>query len=267
VTVPPGDLDAPAPEPAGEFRRCTADDWETLDAVHRAAATEPLAMRRTEGWWRHRVLESWETDPYAVAWLDDAGVPRGYLVYTVEGDAADDRTLRASDLAAADHGALRHLLRFCRDHDSQVAEVEFEARPDVATGLFELLSDPRAATVELRPGPMLRAVDVRAAVEALAVPAGVEERVTLAVDDETCPWNAGTYELRVADAAARLRPATDAEPALSVGVDALAGVLVGAVGPTRLVETGAATGDAAAAAALERAFPPAPRTPWLREFF
>jgi predicted acetyltransferase len=224
-------------------------------------------MRRTEGWWRHRVFESWGTEPYVVAWVDDAGLPRGYLAYSMDGDAADERTLRASDLAAADHAALTHLLRFCRDHDSQVAEVRFEARPDVATGLFELLPDPRAATVELRPGPMLRAVDVRAAVEALAVPAGADERVTLAVVDETCPWNEGTYELRAADGAARLRPAPEAEPALSVGVGPLTTALVGAVGPTRLAETGAATGDAAAAEALARAFPPAPRTPWLREFF
>lgn len=245
TTVPPAALSAVAPAPAGRFRTLDGDDWAAAADVYDAWAKGPLAMDRTEDWWRLRVFDSYRGRPYAYGWVDEAGDLRGYLVYRIEDGEGDGDTgakrLRVLEAAAADRTTRRHLYRFCRDHDSQVGEVVFRHRVADGRTLQASLEDPRAASVAVKPAHMFRAVDVRAAVDAIAFPPAATADVSLRVRDEACPWNAGTFTLTVADGdgtlAARDRAGASA-PDLALGVGAFSQLLIGTVGAADLVERG-----------------------------
>jgi predicted acetyltransferase len=253
TSVPPADLGDVVPDPAGSFRRLEADDYDELDAVHRTWATEALGLQRTEGWWRYRAFQGWRKDPYVYGWEDETGTLRGYLFYSVEEDG-DDKRMDVYELAAGDDEARGHLLRFCRDHDSQVETVRLRGRAD-ETRLLDTLTDPRAADVELHPGPMFRIVDVDAAVAALSFPDDVTELVTLDVTDDHCDWNDGTFDLTVGDDGATcLR--SDAEPDVTLDVGALSQLVVGALSVEELERNGDLTvEDDAARETLASLFP------------
>ncbi|WP_101294639.1 GNAT family N-acetyltransferase [Halegenticoccus soli] len=262
TTVPPGELSDVVGEPRGRFRPLDPDDSSALDAVHREWVTEALAIRRTEGWWRHRVFSGWRKDPYVYGWEDDGGDLRGYVSYTVD-EEDDEKVMEVRELAATDYAARRQLLRFCRDHDSQVDRVRI--RGPTETTLLETLSDPRAASVEVEPGPMVRIVDVEAALSALSYPAGTAGRVTIAVDDARCPWNDGVFELDVEGGAGACLP-SDAEPDVRTGVGALSQLAVGSQSVDSLKRYDELTvDDAAAAESLDELFPR--ESAYLREGF
>ncbi|KAB1187690.1 MULTISPECIES: enhanced intracellular survival protein Eis [Haloferax] len=224
TTVSPEELTAVCPAARGEFVRLRADDWDRLDAVYADSATEDLALDRTEGWWRYRVFRGWETDPYVYGWELDGDL-RGYVVYRVKGDW-ESRTMHVDQLAGVDTEAQRHLLRFVRDHDSQVDSVVFE-REHERTRLIDDLTDPRAATVEIKPGPMVRIVDVAAALEAVSYPTAAESAFVFDVSDDRCAWNDETFRVVVTDGEASVEPTT-ADPDATVEIGALSQLLVGA---------------------------------------
>jgi predicted acetyltransferase len=264
TTVSPGDLDGAAGDPAGRFRRLAAEDWAVADGVYREWATEAFGLRRSEGFWRHRVFEGWRDDPYVYAWADEDGTARGYLVYTFE-DGDDGREMRVVELAYADDEARAQLYRFLRDHDSQVESVRVRGPTPVSTRLFDELADPRAAEVELRPGAMARLVDVPAALESFAYPGDVAGRVTVAVTDDHCPWNDATVRLDVADGTATCRE-TDADPDVRAGVGTLTQVAVGSHGVAAAERDGdLSVATPAARETLAALFPPEPV--YLREGF
>ncbi|WP_117594801.1 GNAT family N-acetyltransferase [Haloprofundus halophilus] len=269
-----------AADASGRFRRIDVEAYETVDAVHREAATETLALRRTEGWWRHRIFDRWGTEPYVYGWENADGDLRGYLVYTVErDDAENEKTMAVRELVGVDADAERHLLRFCRDHDSQVDRVRLDG--PLGGDLLFRLSDPRAATVERRPGPMVRVVDVVDAVESTPVPEHETGAVVLSVVDDRCAWNDDTFELR-ADGSGVTCERTDAAPSLRLGIGALSQILVGARSAPQLrddgrlelpdgvtdadaMEAGGSTEAAEAVATLDSLYPT--ENVFLHEFF
>ncbi|ELZ82626.1 hypothetical protein C453_16113 [Haloferax elongans ATCC BAA-1513] len=268
TTVPVDELDAVAPRASGQFVRFETDDWARLDRVYAEASPEDLALDRTEGWWRHRVFRGWQKDPYVYGWERDGDL-RGYLIYRIDGSSGD-RTMKIEELAAVDAEARGHLLRFVRDHDSQIATVTIR-REHESTRLIDDLTDPRAATVEIQPGPMVRIVDVEAALEAVSLPSDAAGEFVLDVSDDHCPWNDGTFHVVVADGEARVESVeittnshTDADATTDIG--ALSQLLVGARSVDELVRTDSlsvrddATRDVLTATFTERDC-------YLREFF
>ncbi|WP_435144445.1 GNAT family N-acetyltransferase [Halobaculum sp. P14] len=262
TTVDVDALSAAAPKPAGEFVRLRPDDWERLDAVYDAAATEPLAFDRTEDWWRCRVFQSWESDPFVYGWERDGDL-RGYVVYAVDEDDGD-RTLAVREHAAVDAAARGHLLRFCWTHDSQVDRVRLGG--NATDWLFDLLDDPAAADTTVKPGAMLRVVDVPAALTAVDYPDGADVDVALDVTDGGCPWNDDAFRLSVADGDADCGR-TDGSPDATLGIGALSRLVVGSHAADRLATLGDLDADDDALAALDKAFPAADPPPHLREGF
>lgn len=280
TTLPPGELTSVVDEgdstkdtdaPEGRFRRIDVDEYERVDAVHRETTTETLALRRSEGWWRHRVFDLWDTEAYVYGWENADGDLRGYLVYTVEkDDAEEEKTMVVRELVGVDSDAERNLLRFCRDHDSQVDHVRVDG--PLGEDLLFRLADPRAATVERRPGPMIRVVDVEAAVRSVSPPDGVTGAVVLSVVDDRCAWNNATFEV-FADESGITCEKTDVEPSLRLGIGALSQILVGARSARQLREDGrlerpdgvADAGVSEAIATLDALYPP--ENVYLREFF
>ncbi|KTG28426.1 GNAT family N-acetyltransferase [Haloferax profundi] len=248
TSVPPEELTAVSPEASGEFVRLDADDWPRLDAVYTESATEDLALDRTEGWWRHRVFRSWDQDPYVYGWERDGDL-RGYVVYRVKGDW-DSRTMHVDELAGVDDEGRRHLLRFLRDHDSQVDEVVVE-RAHERTRLIDDLTDPRAATVEIKPGPMVRIVDVPAALEAVSFSTDADGEFVLDVTDDRCPWNDETFRVVVSDSDASVEP-TSEDPGVTAEIGALSQLLVGSRPVDELARTEYLTVDDSTVGAVLR---------------
>jgi predicted acetyltransferase len=256
LTVPPEQLSAVAPDPTGSFRRLDPDDdVDAMRAVHEAWATESLAVDRTDGWWRDVVFGGDDPDAFVYGWADEDDDLRGYVVYAFERrDEGDGRRLVVRELASADDEAEAHLLRFCRDHDSQVEEVRFARLPEWCRPI-DAYPDPRTATLEIRPGPMVRIVDVAVALSAVSYDATGD--VTLGVSDGRCGWNDGTFRLRVSADDAACRPAEGAtDPDCEIEIGALSQLVVGARAVDEVVRAGdASVADGAAARTLDRLFP------------
>ncbi|WP_050034242.1 GNAT family N-acetyltransferase [Halorubrum halophilum] len=285
LTAPPDrlgfvdDLIATAGDEAGTFRRLDEDDYTAVKPVIAAMAERyDLTMDWTEEWWRERALQGWKTDPFVYGWERD-GELRAVCAYSFDDDTddvadADDPVLRVSDVAVADDEAWFQLLRFFRNHDSQVAEVRIRAPPDAP--LLNLVDDPRAVDCEVRTGPMVRLVDVAAALEALDPDPAVEAAFSLSVADPLVDWNDGTFRVVVADGSVAVEPANgregddqapDAADAADAAVDvgALSQLYVGYRSVDEVARGDGLVVDSATADDLRALFPP--RTTHLREGF
>jgi len=277
LTAPPeqfGFVDgliATAVDAAGSFRRLGEDDYAAVKPVLAAMADRyDLTMDWTEEWWRERALRGWKTDPFVYGWERDGDL-RGLCAYSFddEPDDADDTVMRVTDVAVADDEAWFQLLRFFRNHDSQVAAVRIRAPPDAP--LLDLVEDPRAVDCEVRTGPMVRLVDVAAGLEALAPDPPVEAAFSLSVDDPLVDWNAEVFRVVVADGMVSVEP-LDADPAdadARVDMGALSQLYVGYRSVDEAARSGELVLDAdpadGIAADLRALFPP--RTTHLREGF
>lgn len=247
----------------GAYERIEADDYERIEPVYEAHGSEyALTLDRDEDWWRHRVFRGGSTDPFVYAWERD-GEPRGYVIYSVEGEWGD-RTLRVWKLAHVDHEAYLALLAFVYNHDSQVNEVRIrEPEPE---RLLDLVPDPEDVDCSFEDGPMVRIVDVAETLSRLSYP-DEDARITLAVDDPLVDWNDGTFALEAAGGEAACEPtATDSgtdgtedRPDARLDVGALSQLVVGSRSAAELERVGrieARSDDAIAA--LGRLFPREP---------
>jgi predicted acetyltransferase len=272
--LPPSALDAPAARPAddsGAVRRLSDDDVRDLMAMHDEAAPEPLAVDRSADWWRLRILRSWSDERYAYGWTDEAGRLRSYLAYRVDDAGDGGRRLVVDYWGATDEAALRRLLSFLRDHDSQVDTVRVAA-PDAT--LLDRLADPADAETTVRPGPMVRVVDAEAALSGLATPAADagsgDGAVCVRVRDARYDWNEGRFALGAADGRTTCRRVgadDDGAATVAADVDALSRLVVGDRSARALARLGGLDGDADAVDRLDALLPAASPAPYLREWF
>lgn len=241
---------ARAEAPDGRWERLEADDWERLAPVLAAHGERyELTLDRSEDWWRKRVFRGWETDPYVYAWRDETSDDRAYVVYQVE--SGDEKTLRVYDAAWRDHDAYLAVLGFLADHDSQVGRVKLYGPAD--SPLLDVVPDPGEVETELNAGPMVRLVDVAAALDALDYPA-VTADVTVDVTDDLAEWNDDVFRLSVADGDASVER-TSGPADVSVDVGAIGQLVVGHRSARDLARTRDVGADAAALAALDALFP------------
>lgn len=258
---PPAALAGTREHRSGRFIRLGADDWQRAASVLQAVG-EPYALSidRSEEWWRKRIFSGWEEDPFVYGW-ECEGELRGYLVYQFDADG-DDRTLRVWELAAAEHEARTNLLGFLADHDSQVKTIRLYGPPE--TGLFDLVDDPGKIEVKMKPGPMLRLVDIREAIEAWTFPP-IDDQFTLAVEDPLVDWHDGIFQVSVSGGVVSVRE-TDEPPEVTIGIGPLTQLYVGYRSLRELEEADACSiSSPEAAELLAEAFPT--RDVFLREGF
>jgi predicted acetyltransferase len=231
----------------GRFVRVRPDDHGRLHGAYDAWLDGvTLGTHRSDDWWCDRAFQRYDGELFCYAW-ERAGDVRGFLLY----DVTDDRTLRTHEVAAADREAYLQLLRFCRDHDSQVESVEVVG-PE-ADRVLEVVGDRDAVTVETRSGHMVRVVDV---VPALAAPTyPVDAEVVLDVRDDVADWNDDRFAVSVVDGAATVERTDDPADA-TVGIGTLSQLLVGHLPVERARIVGDLdVDDAATAETLAALFP------------
>lgn len=233
------------------FRQADADEWAVLDAIDAETWEQTLAVSRSEAFWRHRMFESWDTDPfvYLVERDDD---PVGYLVYFVR-DGDDGRRLSVAYHGAVDHEAELAVLSFCHVHDSQVETVRVKAPVD--WDIAYRVDDRGDVETEVRSSGMARVVDARDALAAIPTDP-VEAALVVDLDDPLVDWHEDPIRLQATDG--RVTSTTVAEPDsvdVSLGVGALTQLLLGTRTASDLARTGDLDGSSEAVETLDALYP------------
>ncbi|HYY75355.1 MAG TPA: GNAT family N-acetyltransferase [Gaiellaceae bacterium] len=257
----------PTFEPLGKTR--LVDQAEALSAFpavyDRIAAETPGMFARSPAWWEHRLLfdPEWRRDgagEQVRVLVELGGRPDAYGLYRIREayDWTPTSTLEVQEAVGASPQSTAELWRYLLDIDlmhTVVAELLPVDHP-----LQLLLVDARRMRFRVGDGLWLRLVDVGAALSARSY--ATEDTLVLEVRDTFCPWNAGRWKLRAAEAERTTAPA---ELALDVGDLAsvyLGGFTWGQLARAGLVEE-LAEGTLGRADALFRA----ERAPWCPEIF
>jgi predicted acetyltransferase len=192
------------------------------------AASRPGMIAVDDRWWAALFAERKrdEDEPEFFALHEgDEGVVDGYAVYKVKHEWTHNlplHELKVQHLIAATPVATAGLWRFLFDVDL-VATVKAWDRP-ADEELFWLVSEPRRVKAMLSDGLWLRLIDIEASLAARRYAS--DGRLVVDVADPFRPATSGRYELVVDDGQGSCRR-TDAEPDLSLGVDALGAAYLG----------------------------------------
>ncbi|OIB57940.1 GNAT family N-acetyltransferase [Natrialba sp. SSL1] len=244
------------------YQPLESDAFARLQSVYETHTERyALAIDRGEWWWRHRIFEGHDVDPYVYAAERD-GDTVGYLVYGFDshGDSElGERTMVVSELVGEDHEAFLALLAFCHRHASQVEEVVLELPPEAP--FREAVHAPDEVETTVENGPMVRVVDVAETLSTLSYPQGVETTRSLSVTDPLADWNSGTFELSVRDGSAaceRVQDAGDERDSTAdarLGIAALSQLVVGARSSSALARTNRLEAADEVVSELNRLFP------------
>ena len=248
-------------ERGGSFVGLDPDAHARLAAVLAAHnARFDVVIDRTEEWWRERVFDTWNGEPYVYGWERDGDL-RAYVVYHIE-DGDEGTRLRTVESAWVDHEARLAVLAFLADHDSQVDSVRMR---ESDAGLLGVVPTPGAIDATIHAGPMVRLVDVPEALRRRAYPETASGTAVVDVDDPLLGQNDGRFRIEFGGGEAQVG-AVETDPGLTLGVGALSQLYVGYRSVDDLVRTRDVTVHGGPArAVLADAFPK--REAFVREQF
>lgn len=201
----------------------------------------PGAFARDDTWWALMVddpeYRRHGYGPLRCVLAEDSTGPRGYALFaTREADDEDglpDGRLTVREMFAGDPAAYAAVWAHLLSRDL-IRTITLPGRP-ADDPLLRLLADPRRARARTADGLWARLVDVDRALAARRYATPVD--VAIAVRDDVCPWNAGTWRL-TADADGAVECVrTTAEPDVTLPAAALGAAYFGG---TRLLSYGEA---------------------------
>jgi predicted acetyltransferase len=195
---------------AGGFEAAGPEAIAELDQIYQQGLRGRFGpFVRDTRHWATQVLANWQRPNHCYLWRDGRGTPRAYIAYAFEQDGSyRTRVLDVRDAVALDPEARAQLFTLIADHAPQCASFTLRTPADAPVAM--LMPEPPACEVELH--IMYRFVDLVAALEGFAFPAGCAGRLALAVRD---PWYGpcqGVFELEVADGKASCRRLPDDSP-------------------------------------------------------
>ena len=234
-------------------------DWRLLNGIYDVYARQYNGMLvRDELWWRETVFK--QKKGMAAVYFGDAGVPRGYVLYSVK-----NRVMEIGEMAFLDEGARRGLWKFISNHDSMVDKVTLKAPSD--DRLPYLLPDPRIRQ-ETYPYFMARIVDVQGFVERYPFVAGhAAAEWSVYVEDGCAEWNDAVFRVAV-DREGKAKVSSGAageKHDLSCDIRTLTALMVGYARPSFLHACGLLKGDRSVVELLERLIPA--RQTYLTDYF
>ena len=246
-------------------RRELAKVYDTL------LPSRPGLFARDDRWWDAALYDPdyrrHGRAPLRCVLAEDSAGPRGYVLYAAsphwDEDGIPAATIGIRELMADSPAVVAGLWDDLLSRDL-TGEVVAWNRP-VDDPLLHLLADPRRARARFRDGLWVRLVDLPAALAKRRYAAAAD--VVIEVADEICPWNAGTWRLRVqgpsraAEASCERTsdPADLSLPAAALGAAYLGGTRLGALAGAGLVSELRPGALAAASAAMS--WDPAPWCP------
>ncbi len=233
--------------------------------------SRPGLFARDDRWWDAALYDPdyrrHGRAPLRCVLAEDSAGPRGYVLYAAsphwDEDGIPAATIGIRELMADSPAVVAGLWDDLLSRDL-TGEVVAWNRP-VDDPLLHLLADPRRARARFRDGLWVRLVDLPAALAKRRYAAAAD--VVIEVADEICPWNAGTWRLRVqgpsgaAEASCERTsdPADLSLPAAALGAAYLGGTRLGALAGAGLVSELRPGALAAASAAMS--WDPAPWCP------
>lgn len=229
------------PPPTGQAGIVTFEDGRPIAERLLADYVAPrnLMIERDEARW-NRVFEpdvaSWRPHQMVI-YRDASGEPRGYLTFhnrEVEVFApGPNQDMTVGAFVALDVDAYRGLWTFLAAHDL-VREIAMQRVPEDDLALL-LLEEPRTLRRRTGDGLWMRVADVELALGQR--PYGAEGALTIAVEDDVCEWNAGTYRIETDGQSSQVTRTSDAAD-LSVPVARLSQLLSGFAGAGQLARAG-----------------------------
>ena len=217
---------------------------DDVEAIERAVVDERPGQFIRDARWIETVLADLESRRHGRSEAQGVlavrnGVPVGYATYAAKAgairghDIADGEvTVRAQ--RALDPGADLALTRLLLSLDL-MRRVRWWNQP-IDAALPHLLVDPRQARSIVIDGLHARIVDVRTALSGRCYARPVD--VAIAVSDDRCPWNAGTWRLVAGADGAATCERTDADADVSLEIEALGAVYLGGTSLTSLAAAG-----------------------------
>ena len=197
-----------------------------------------LMLHRADVMWQRGIMRIDDKKRRHIAiYRDEGGEARGYMVYGLkeehrDGVSGPDQAMDVRDFVALDLDAYRALWGYIRSHDLVLRVTINPAEDDPAPAL---LLEPRALHRKLGDANWMRVVDVERALPQR--PYGERGSLVIAVRDELCEWNDGTFQLE-SDGETTEVTRTDREPELTMPVSALARLLAGHASATELQRAG-----------------------------
>lgn len=236
---------------------------ELADLHGRVRATRPGEIEAWPGLWRRMSgLVPGQQDVQklrAVRYADAAGVTRGLVVYRLsdEGEDFTKHELQVHYLLSETADAYAALWRFVLEHDL-VSVVQASLR-SVDEPVRWMIADQRAAQVTTSEHGWLRILDVPAVLGArmYACAASLTLRVT-----DPLGFAEGTWTLEIDGEGVPTVHPTDAEPDVTLSVNALSSLLLGGVRASVLRAAGLLAAEPQPTVLMERAFASAD-TPFL----
>lgn len=190
-------------------------------------------------------------------YYNEAGEPRGYIFYEIQGTE-----FKVPEMVALDTDARSGLWEFIRKHEGAYETVTFSAPADDSFPF--LIDNPKGLATKCVTHLMARIVDVSRFLERYRF-AGIgreELIIRLQIRDETAPWNEGTFELIIGEdglaCVQRLAETSDlsgADASVACSIQTLSTMLLGYKRPQFLYECGRLECDHEAVVLLERIVP------------
>jgi len=223
-----------------------------LEAVYKEfSAPRNLMIQRARAMWDIRFRDTPERRNHFGVYFDQADVPKGYVQLQSTTEPVErglNQVLNITDLIALDGQAYKGIWEFLAAHDL-VYRVRWDRVPEDDPAPL-LLQEPRQLGRRTRDGVWMRITDVESALQQRRY--GDSGVLTVAVRDELCPWNAGTYAIDAGgDEAAVSRVPSSTDVDLTVDAAALAVLVSGHRSATLLQRAGLI--DAAGPASLRLA--------------
>ena len=214
-------------------------DLEKLDAIYTRWARQNIGnIARSKRVWLHKFTHKKEHIP-TYLYYNEEGMPSGYIIYHLEDKGDWVRELDIHEMMAVDRQAWEAIYGFIFNHDSQVNKATFWLPVDAA--FASLLPDPREADVKVRPGYMLRLLDIEGAFRQRTFQPQAEGAFTFTLTDEMLPAVSGTYHVRVKDGKAdveKLGAGKEGKAGIRLDERALAQLYGGYIAPIKAASIG-----------------------------
>jgi len=239
-------------------RAVDPEDHDALREVHREWASRNNGnLDRNEALWRSVVAAHKHRKFSYLVGPEDA--PEGHVVFH-QSPVKGGFDLVVRDMSALTPAATSRLLTFLADHRSLAKDVSWTAPASDPLLLLLPGCDWRVAGNEHW---LLRVTDVPAALSARGYPEGVEGELTLRIEDDVIPENAGGWTLAVEGGRGEARPGGRED--IGMHVRTLAPLYTGLHSATELRRLGFLEGDDEAVGVADRLF--AGSEPWMPDHF
>lgn len=171
------------------MQQVTFDDIEGLMHVYRACYQALNgAVNRSRQNWVYRIEMSQKSKVYAYCAKDCDGSIKAYIFYSTQ-----DGVFKVSEMGYDSMTAKKQLLRFIYVHRAQVDTVELSL--DEGDRILCLFRNQHQK-IELKPGLMVRVVDVEMALQCFFSDLTAPLAFTIKVNDVYADWNNGTFSVK-----------------------------------------------------------------------